>query len=205
MNWYLDFDSTLFDTDNFRKKLLEKISFYIDKSNNQKRLDDVTKTFYEMAHEHNIPEIAAFFDEKYSLEKGSILKLIFDLLENGSSYVYSDTIPFLEKLKKAGNTINILTYSMPKGNMDFQVQKLKGSGLCNFFDAIIITANRKHTLDIKYENGIFVDDNPKDLENLYNVHSKRVIRIRRNGAGYAKIPLNISEIEEYNTLSDILV
>ena len=101
--------------------------------------------------------------------------------------------------------MQMLTSSITNENMEFHELKINGSGISNYFDTIIITATPKHELDFKYENGIFVDDNPKDLENLYNVNGKRIIRIKRKNGRYSDKPLNISKIEEYTTLSEILI
>ena len=47
------------------------------------------------------------------------------------------------------------------------MKKLMGSGITSYFDGIIITAEYKFLLDIDYTNGIFIDDDPRDLNGLY--------------------------------------
>ena len=99
----------------------------------------------------------------------------------------------------------MLTSSTIKENMEFQSLKILGSGLSNYFDVITITSVRKFSLGLKYKDGIFIDDNTKDLESLFKANGKRIIRIKRKNGKYSNKLLNISKIEEYTTLSEILI
>lgn len=203
-NWYLDFDSTLYDTSSLTTDMLETMALHIDKLNKDIILKEL-KSLFNREHIYNIFNLCDYFEKKYSLKSNSLLNPVKEVIENGSKYVYEDVISFLNKLKEKNNTIQMLTSSTVKENMEFQELKVKGSGISNYFDVITITAEPKYTLDLKYENGIFIDDNPEDLENLYKVNGKRIIRIKRKNGKYSNKTLNISKIEEYTTLSEILI
>lgn len=203
-NWYLDFDSTLYDTSSLTTDMLETMALHIDKLNKDIILKEL-KSLFNREHIYNIFNLCDYFEKKYSLKSNSLLNPVKEVIENGSKYVYEDVISFLNKLKEKNNTIQMLTSSTVKGNIEFQELKVKGSGISNYFDVITITAEPKYTLDLKYENGIFIDDNPEDLENLYKVNGKRIIRIKRKNGKYSNKTLNISKIEEYTTLSEILI
>ncbi len=203
-NWYLDFDSTLYDTSSLTTDMLETMALHIDKLNKDIILKEL-KSLFNREHIYNIFNLCDYFEKKYSLKSNSLLNPVKEVIENGSKYVYEDVISFLNKLKEKNNTIQMLTSSTVKENIEFQELKVKGSGISNYFDVITITAEPKYTLDLKYENGIFIDDNPEDLENLYKVNGKRIIRIKRKNGKYSNKTLNISKIEEYTTLSEILI
>lgn len=203
-NWYLDFDSTLYDTSSLTTDMLETMALHIDKLNKDIILKEL-KNLFNREHIYNIFNLCDYFEKKYSLKSNSLLNPVKEVIKNGSKYVYEDVISFLNKLKEKNNTIQMLTSSTVKENMEFQELKVKGSGISNYFDVITITAEPKYTLDLKYENGIFIDDNPEDLENLYKVNGKRIIRIKRKNGKYSNKTLNISKIEEYTTLSEILI
>lgn len=85
------------------------------------------------------------------------------------------------------------------------MKKLLGSGLMQYFDGIIITSEYKFLLDLKYENGIFIDDDPRDLNGLFEKNAIQVIRIRKPNNKRSKIDINNSQIKEYESFDDIAV
>ena len=203
-NWYIDFDSTLYNTQSLTNDMLETMALHIDKSNKDNILKEL-KSLFNREHIYNIFDLCDYFEKKYSLETNYLLTPVKEIISNGFKYVYDDVILFLKQLKETGNKVQMLTSSITNENMEFHELKINGAGISNYFDTIIITATPKHELDFKYENGIFIDDNPKDLENIYNVNGKRIIRIKRKNGKYSNKLLNISKIEEYTTLSEILI
>lgn len=203
-NWYIDFDSTLYDTTSLTNNMLETMAVHINKSNKESILKEL-KSLFNKEHIYNIFKLCDYFEEKYSLKSNSLLIPVKEIILNGSKYVYKDVISFLEKLKNNKININMLTYSMSKENMEYQELKIYGSGISGYFDSVIITSIPKHTLGLKYKDGTFIDDSPEDLTNLYNSKGKRIIRIKRENGKYSDKLLNISKIEEYTTLSEILI
>ena len=202
-NWYIDFDSTLYNTSALKKDMLEAMALNIDSSRKESIIQEIDSMFKPQKI-YNIFNLCNYYENKYNLKKNILVKPIKEIILNGSKYVFNDVIPFLEKLRN-NNTISMLTWSTLRENMEFQNLKIIGSGISNYFDTIIITAFPKHTLELNYKTGIFVDDNPNDLENLHKISRGRVIRIKRKSNKYSKIPLNIPNIEEYSTLSEILI
>ena len=203
-NWYIDFDSTLYDTTSLTNDMLETMALHIDKSNKDNILQEL-KSLFNREHIYNIFDLCNYFEKKYSLESNYLLNPVKEVIKNGSKYVYDDVISFLNKLKEKNNKIQMLTSSTIKENMEFQSLKILGSGLSNYFDVITITSVPKFSLGLKYKDGIFIDDNPKDLESLFKANGKRIIRIKRKNGKYSNKLLNISKIEEYTTLSEILI
>ena len=58
-----------------------------------------------------------------------------------------------------------------------------------YFKDIIITNKDKSKLNIDYTNGIFIDNNPLELEKFYNSNSINLIRIKRDTDKYFKVYL----------------
>lgn len=203
-NWYIDFDSTLYDTTRLTADMLETIAIHIDETRKEEILQEL-KSLFNRDNIYNIFELCDFFENKYSLPSKTLSNPVKMLLADGAKYLYEDSEEFLKTLQSKGHKIFMLTSASYKPNMEYQQAKILGSGLTNYFEALIITAIHKDELHLDYENGIFVDDNPSDLKRLYEANAKKVIRIKRKNNKYSDKPLNISDVEEYNLLSEITI
>ncbi len=202
MDYYIDFDNTLYNTPLLTKKMLSTL---VESACAQKKLDatelkNECNLMFNREHIYNIYKLVSYFAQKYELDKSKIVKSIDNEILNGKNFVYDDSISFLSNLRKNNNKVFLLSYS--NDNLNYQTEKILGSGLTPYFDALFITSKPKYELDINYSNGIFVDDNPKDLLGLYSKNPKEVIRLKRLSNKYSKIELNI-KIAEYDNLKDI--
>ena len=197
MNYYLDFDYTLFDTYLFREELyniLEKngldkteIPLTKESKNNNQKLLNIKQVFEKISKENNIP-----------LE--NLLTPLENLYERGQEYLYKDTIEFLEYLKAKGHKLHIITW----GEKEYQQEKIKISKIEKYFDEIICAEKLKYELEnIDYSNGIFIDDSIRDLEGLYKKNAKQLYRIKRENGKNSNKELNIKEILEFNSLKEL--
>lgn len=196
MNYYLDFDYTLFDTHAFREelyKILEQngldktyLALTPEQKNNGQKLLNIRELFTNLSISKNIP-----------IE--SFLVPLDELYSRCEEFVYDDTVEFLKYLKSKNHKLFILTW----GEKEFQKEKIKASKLYDFFDEIIYAEQLKYTLSIDYTNGIFIDDSIRDLEGLYNQKAKQVYRIKRKNGKNSKKELNIKEILEFNSLKEL--
>lgn len=203
MNYYIDFDNTLYNTPLLIEKMLQSIAKSIT---NQKKLNKETllsecKSMFNREHIYNIYELAKYFSNKYNLELLPIIDNLNNVILNGKDFVFKDTIPFLEKLKQANHNLYLLTYC--KESLQFQSAKISGSQISDLFDALYITSYPKYNLDIDYSNGIFIDDNPVDLLGLYSKNPKEVIRLRRKNNKYSLKNIDDINIKEYSNLGEI--
>lgn len=202
MNYYIDFDNTLYNTSMLANDMFNSI---VQSACNQKKLnklallDECRKSFNSKAT-YNIYEIVDLFTDKYLLDKKIILDNLNKVISNGQSYIFSDSIRFLEKIH-TNNSLFLLSYS--NGNIKYQTAKILGSGIADFFDGLYITSKPKFELDIDYANGIFIDDNPEDLKGLYSKNSKKIIRLRRKENKYSIQDLDFN-IEEYSNFDELL-
>lgn len=197
MNYYLDFDYTLFDTYSFREELyrilevngLEKneLPLTVETKDNNQKLLNIKEVFENLSKEKNIPADNFIIP----LEK---------LYKRGQEYLYSDTIEFLEYLKSKGHKLYTITW----GEKEYQEEKIKICKIDKYFDEIIFAEKLKYELDnVDYSNGIFVDDSVRDLEGLYNKKAKRLFRIKRKNGKNSDKELKIKEILEFNSLKEL--
>lgn len=203
MNYYIDFDNTLYNTPLLKDAMLNSISTEIAV---QKKLDksEIFKKCNLMFNRENIYdiyELAKYFSDKYNVDSKIVIDKLNIVILDGEKFLFDDTINFLNKLKQNGHKIYMLTYC--KESLQFQSLKISGSKIANMFDSLFITSIPKYELDIDYTNGIFIDDNPKDLIGLYKKNPKDLIRIRRPENKYSAKDLENIEIKEFKNFNDL--
>ena len=180
MNYYIDFDNTLYNTALLTKRMLNLIvKLILEKHDNllEEELNKECQMMFNRKHIYDIYELINYFSIKYKINEIDAINKINNLLLNSSDLVYKDVLLFLKYLKNNNCKLYLLSYC---NNLFYQSLKIAGSKLNQLFDAIYITSVPKHLLDINYENGIFIDDNPNDLIGLYEKNPRKIIRIRRN-------------------------
>lgn len=205
MNYYIDFDNTLYETAKLTTNMIAAIGNKIgDLTGLEKEpiIQDAKDNFNSTLD--NIFTHAEKMGKKYNVDSDEVVNAVKAVIDNGREIVFEDAVRFLERLKENGHKIFILTY-IPKTNQEYQLKKLMGSGITKYFDGIIITAEYKFLLDLDYTNGIFIDDDPRDLNGLFDKNPIKVIRIRKPNNKRSKIDLDNKEIEEYESFDDILV
>lgn len=197
MKFYIDLDYTMMDTTRFheaRYKLLEE--YGITHEQQEEMIKYIMKEEKKLL---NLDYLCIKLCEKYNLPKEEILTKINEIIDNSYIYLYEDTIDFLEFLKNEGHNLYILTW----GDKELQFQKIKGAKIQKYFDDIILTEELKFNIDIDYQDGIFIDDNPRDLEGLYNRNPIDVIRIKRENGKYSEKPSSIN-FKEYKSLKEFI-
>ena len=202
--FYIDFDSTLYNTDKMRgfdqaleKGICEFTNLSMEEA--EKQIQIVT----DQMSPRKIYDICEILEKKFALEKNCLKKIIEKFVENGEFLVFKDSIPFLKRLAQKGHEINILTYT--NREFDYQMAKINGSKIYSFVDNIIICSKHKGELFLDFENGIFIDDNPEELESLFNagVSEDRLIRVRREEGKYSKIEISGFKPKEVSSLAEI--
>ena len=206
MNYYLDFDNTLYETSRLSNDMLKGLAYEISKKTSISENDifDELKSMFNRENIYNIYKLAKFFAKKYNIEESILIDKVEDIILDGKKYVYDDVISFLKELKEKNHIINVLTY-VAKEDLSYQLTKIKGSGLSEYFDNIIISSSLKFNLDLKYEEGIFFDDSTKDLLGLASRNPKILVRVRRENNKYSKQELDIKNLIECKTLKDYIL
>ena len=192
MKIYVDFDRTLFDCDKF----LEDLYTLINKYNIDRLL------FKECQNQcrrkgFNPHTILNLVKEKYDFND-ELFHEINMLIGNTSAYLFPDSIPFLEYLKSINYEIIILT----KGNSDYQREKIFNSHLDRYYNKLIVTMKHKGKLNLDYENSVFIDDNPIEIQSIMDKKPKMMIRMQRENSKYSDISLNM-DILTIKSLNEI--
>lgn len=205
MNYYLDFDNTLYETAKLTSLEMEVITKTICE---EKKLN-FNETFEEIKSSFDSPKgnfiiFAEEMAKKYDANIENLKSKVNDVINNSQDLVFEDARRFIKRLKENGNKVIILTYIV-KGNQNQQMQKLIGSGIANEVDEIFITTELKYTLDLDYSKGIFIDDAPRDLNGLYEKNPVKVIRIRKPNNKRSKVDIDNPNIEEYISFDDIKI
>lgn len=205
MNYYIDFDNTLYETAKLTTLMLAAIGNKIGEltaKDAEPIIQDAKDNFNSTLD--NIFTHAEKMGKKYNVDEKLVVAAVKAVVDNGKEIVFEDAIRFLERLKEKGHKIFVLTY-IPKTNQEYQLKKLMGSGIMQYFDGIIVTAEYKFLLDIDYTNGIFIDDDPRDLNGLFEKNPIKVIRIRKPNNKRSKTDIDNKEIEEYVSFDDIVI
>ncbi|WP_412036271.1 HAD family hydrolase [Bacillus pacificus] len=105
---------------------------------------------------------------------------------------FEDVLPCLKNLRARGIKVGIITDGYANG----QRQKLKVLKAVNYFDEIIVTDElgrrywkphskafeiMKEKLDVKFDEMLYIGDNPEKDFYISNIHPIQTVRIYRNG------------------------
>lgn len=192
---YLDFDSTVYNTDKLFIDILNKCEEYGIK---KEQILNIKQKFREQNKLFNIFEILNYINN--NIDK-KLYEEIENILKNGEQYIYGDVYQFILKLKEKKYEVNILTY----GEKIWQDLKIDGCKIRNYVDEVFISEKEKNNLDyISYNSSVFIDDNPKELLSFLSKNPLKVIRIRRKDAGNSKEVLENKDIIECESLIEII-
>ncbi len=205
MNYYIDFDNTLYETAKLTTYMLKAICDTVVEKRGiaYEEIDSYVKENFNSTKD-NIFTFAKETGVKFEIDPIEVENNVKAVVDNGNDIVFEDAERFLAKLKENGHEVHILTY-IPKTNQEYQMKKLLGSGLMKYFDTITITSKYKFLLDMDYTQGIFIDDDPRDLNGLYEKNPIKVIRIRKPNNKRSKIDIDNKDIEEFESFDDIKI
>ena len=205
MNYYIDFDNTLYETAKLTTYMLKAICDTVVEKRGiaYEEIDSYVKENFNSTKD-NIFTFAKETGVKFEIDPIEVENNVKAVVDNGNDIVFEDAERFLVRLKENGHEVHILTY-IPKTNQEYQMKKLLGSGLMKYFDTITITSKYKFLLDMDYTQGIFIDDDPRDLNGLYEKNPIKVIRIRKPNNKRSKIDIDNKDIEEFESFDDIKI
>lgn len=206
MNFFIDFDHTLYDTDNLSKDMLDALAKYIcekTSKNYEEILEKLKGKFkrgkgnffdiYDLIEHFSLPE-------QYNYNKEEATEKVNEIISNGKKYVFEDSIPFLQYLKSKEHKTYILSYNENK--VYFQTVKIAGSGLLNYVDGLIPTTVIKGEMPFDFSQSIFIDDKPKDLISIYNKNPFGVFRVKRENEKYSHLETGLP-IQEFKNLTEL--
>ena len=204
MNFFIDFDHTLYNTPLLTNDMLKALASYISKESNK----DYNNIFENLKDKfkrgtnniYDIYKLIEYFANEYNYNIEDATKIVNEVISKGKQYLFSDSIPFLKALKAQNHKVYILSYN--ENEVYFQTVKIAGSGLLPFVDGIFPTTSVKGNIPLDFSKCIFVDDKPKDLISIYQNQPFKIFRIRRKNYTYSEIETNLP-IPEFASLDEL--
>ncbi|MFW5888619.1 MAG: HAD family hydrolase [Patescibacteria group bacterium] len=139
MTVIFDFDDTLFDKSSFVDRLAEIMGVsgdeFLDTYNEHFKKNKISYSAYE-----HLEVLNGIKREQF--DKRSAQKRVDEFLQDVSAFVFPDAVKLLEAVRKKEPELILLS----AGNSDFQRVKIKNSGISDFFDKIIVTADKVDSL-----------------------------------------------------------
>lgn len=192
---YIDFDGTLYNSDNFYNGFIEICSKYNIK---KEKVTEIENDIFNNKNLFNVDILSQKIFKYYQLP----ISFLYDVEAlYKKPNLFSDTIPSLEQLIKSSKyELYILTH----GNREYQLKKITSSKIDKYIKEIIVTTGSKIDLDgINYQESIFIDNNPFQIKQLIAAKAKKVIRIRRHQDKYSKIASTVP-VNEYDNLLTLI-
>lgn len=205
MNFFIDFDHTLYNTPLLTKDMLTTLAKYIAQNssdNYEAILKKLTQKFKRGANNiFDIYKLIAYFSEtEYGYDEQKATFLINNVIAKGKKYLFDDAIPFLQYLKKQQHKVYILSYN--ENEVYFQTVKIAGSSLLKLVNGVFPTITLKGDIPFDFSKCIFIDDKPKDLISIYQKNPYAIFRIRRPNDTYSDLETDLP-IPEFSSLNEI--
>lgn len=202
---YIDFDSTLYNTEKIRN--LDNLIADLLKENSHLNHDEAKNAIEKCSCEleNSSPfDLCECLEKKYNLQPSSLRVGVEKFLAGGKCFVFDDSFKFLKRMSQKGHEINILTYTSKK--FEYQMFKLIGADILSFVDNVMICSKHKGDLNLDYEYGFFIDDNPDEIKSLSSagVNKERLFRMKREGMIYSSIKIEKDiciEVENFDEIN----
>lgn len=204
---FIDFDETLFHTEDFKNALLSKVAPYgvtpADFWSTLRLTENSPErtTYYDYTFEKHLERLRA---RGYKIPEGILAEFANALSWHMPKFVFADAENFLKSMRAMSEHLMLLS----SGNRDFQLFKIQASGLAEHFDEIIIIHDHKETIiDYFTEQGkktcLFVNDNlEENIRTRETIQSVKVFS-KINLLKFSKDEYRVSGIPAYATLSEI--
>ena len=205
MDFFIDFDHTLYNTKLLTKDMLEALSTYIAEKTVVSYEDVLCSLTYKFKRgSNNIYDIynliSYFANNVYNYDEKEATVIVNNVIFNGKKYLFDDAISFLQYIKNNGHKIYILSYN--ENEVYFQTVKIAGSGLLKYVDGVFPIITSKSDIPFDFSKCIFIDDKPKDLISLYQKKPYKIFRIRRPNDTYSDLETNLP-IPEFSSLEKL--
>ncbi|MCC6639219.1 hypothetical protein IT409_01525 [Candidatus Falkowbacteria bacterium] len=175
--WYIDLDSTLYDTPKFKEALAQSMSGLIHPDDFLISFEQVLRS-YEQGYAYSIERHANVLQDLHGIPADITTSTLSQIVEESNDFVYDDVIPFLES--KRDENLILLSF----GDTDFQMAKINASGLTKYFKHILVTEAHKHTIALPTainSQTIFLNDNRLENKQLRLAYPQaKIIEIQRD-------------------------
>jgi FMN phosphatase YigB (HAD superfamily) len=182
MKIVLDFDHTLFDTEEFKQALQDRLAMFgvtIDQFNSNYRI------VKEQLGHYDYQEHLRLLAQEEELDENDLLLSFNEIIGTANEFLFADTIEFLESLKAISKTeLYLLTFGQDK----FQQAKVEASGIKPYFKEVVDTIDSKLKFFEKnkeFQKAIFIDNRGKTIDLIKTKYPSVVsIWIKRENTPY---------------------
>ena len=175
-----DIDYTLINTSQLKENLIDVLTNIIQVKKNDfiKAMSLYTKNL-KSSTDFRPEGYCLFLSKRFRCNHGKLLDAFYKSNKTYENILYPDTIKLLERLKE-----KYILGIFSEGYINFQLTKLKASGILPYFDKKYIFIGRrklsKKCLDLIPANSIIIDDNKKVVDILTKNNIKSLWVNRRD-------------------------
>lgn len=183
MKLIFDFDGIIFNTRLFKRQLMKCFS---EAGVLKKDFEKSYQYFKNQKIPYSAIKHLRFLKREFGYNSdrcyGLILGKVEKMFKNLKPYIFKDAEIFLKSLSK--NNLYLLSY----GDLNFQKQKIKGAKISDYFRRVIITNKNKAEIVKqivkkdkfgKLEKIIFIDDQPRNIEEVSSIRNITTIQLIR--------------------------
>ncbi len=182
MKIVLDFDHTLFDTEEFKQALQDRLAMFgvtVDQFNSNYRIVKEQLGHYD--HQEHLRLLA----QEEELDENDLLLSFNEIIATANEFLFPDAVEFLEVLKSISKSeLYLLTFGQDK----FQQAKVEASGIKPYFKKVIDTIDSKLKFfdqNRELQKAIFVDNRGKTINQIKTKYPKIIsIWIKRENTPY---------------------
>ncbi len=140
MKIFIDFDDVLFNTKDFTVFLQEIFkNFGIEKELFRQTYEEVKKHTGGKNFSYTFEAHVRALQGRLEFDSAALLQVLKKETEDISKFLFSDTFPFLEFLRKQGYSAWVLSF----GDNSYQMMKIQCSGIGDRVEGVIITQESK--------------------------------------------------------------
>lgn len=181
MKFYIDFDHTLYKTNELIYSMIDSVSEYILQNGNfdnytsnfkkefpnlvapiiERNIESISKVLKDnfkrpeesyLGIKYNIYSLINTFAILFECNANKMTDIVDSILDNGEKFLYEDSVEFLRLLKANNNEVYILSHE--KNDLNYQNRKITATKLLQngLVDAVIVTRVSKATLTIDNYN-----------------------------------------------------
>jgi len=201
MNIILDFDHTLFNAEEFKQALRDRLALFEISSG---QFDDSYRAITEKVGYYNYQEHLKTLAQENNLDENDLLLSFQEIIDFTKEFLYPSTTVFLKNLKKfPANTLYLLTF----GQNDFQQAKINASGIKEYFDEVYDIQKSKvefFKANKDFISCILVDDRGKEIDQIKKKYPKvKAIWLKRKDSRYYKEKCQLKNYQAKN-LNEVL-
>lgn len=201
MDLILDFDHTLFNAEEFKQALRDRLALFEISSS---QFDHTYQAIKHKFGYYNYPEHLKILASYKQLNEYDLILGFQEVIDTAKEFLYPDTTSFLNQLK---NNPKLKIFLLTLGQDKFQQAKVSASGIKNYFNQVFdIQKSKLYFFENhkEFSHCIFVDDRGKKIDEIKKRFPQiTAIWLKRPHAFYEKEKCELKNYQA-ETLAEVL-